>query len=133
MTCCSLQPEDPIDESDAVFDKNSNNIINNVGGIQKLCFECLTGLVGGVVIFFISDGRDRVEHVGILWRARPRLTSVHVSEHISQNVQKRFKKKINITFFFPLKQNLGGNFFFFFVGSMYCEASHLRRCFTPFK
>lgn len=41
----------------------------------------------GGVVFFISGGRD-----GILWRTRPRLTSVHVSEHISQNVQKGLKK-----------------------------------------
>lgn len=46
---------------------------------------------GAFIVFFISDGRGWVEYVGILWRVRPRLTSVHVSEHISQNVQKRFK------------------------------------------
>lgn len=79
--------------------KNNNNINNNVGGDTKILFRVFNRSGEGgraFMLFFISDGRGRVEHVGILWRARPRLTYVHVSEHISQNVQKRFKKKTNI-------------------------------------
>ena len=41
------------------------------------------------MVFFTAEGSGW-NTVGLLWRMRPRLTSVHVSEHISQNVQKRF-------------------------------------------
>lgn len=59
------------------------------------------------------------------------LTSVRLSEHISQNVQKRFKDKNQD--FFLLQLNLKKKKERTFCQYMYCEASHLCRCFTPFK
>lgn len=41
--------------------------------------------------------------------------------------------KIKSRFFFSLQLNLKKKKNFFFVKYMYCEASHLCRCFTPFK
>lgn len=60
--------------------------------MQKGSLECLTDLGGWGIHAFLYFGGGWVAYVGILWRTRPRMTSVHVSELISQNVQKRFKK-----------------------------------------
>lgn len=67
------------------------------------------------------------------------LTSVLVSEHISQNVQKKrfenLKNQVVLFLFFLLQNEIWkkerkderAD------SHMYCEASHLCRCFTPFK
>lgn len=90
MKASSLDDRDrrPPLESDADFDKSNGGKKKRQNG--SLVFH-RSGRVGRSWLSLFRRG-GRVEHVGILWRTRPRLTSVHVSELISQNVQKRFQK-----------------------------------------
>lgn len=55
--------------------------------------------------------------------------------YLTECTEMVWKMKSSLFFFFSLQLNLKKKRenFFFFVKYMYCEASHLCRCFTPFK